>query len=145
MSHRLLPYLLSAVLLGLAGCASSTVDSRIAQRRDLFESYPFDVREKIAAGRVDIGFTPDMVAMALGAPSRRVERRSMNEQSEVWYYTRSSPRISFGFGIGSGHFGRHGGFGTSLGMSTGPYGYEQDEMMRVEFHEGEVVAVDVRR
>jgi hypothetical protein len=145
MSHRVLTLFLLAASLVFAGCATSNVDTRIAQRRGLYESYPLDVREKIAAGRVDIGFTPDMVAMALGEPARRAERRSMNELSEVWYYTRSRPRVSFGFGVGTGHFGRHGGFGTSIGMSTGPYGYEEDESMRVEFSEGEVVAVDVRR
>lgn len=145
MSHRVLPLFLLAALLGLVGCATSTVDSRIAQRRDLFESFPFDVREKIAAGRVDIGFSPEMVVMALGEPSRRVERKSMNERTEVWYYTRNRPRISFGFGVGSGYYGRRGGFGTNIGISTGPHAYEEDEMMRVEFHEGEVVAVDVRR
>ena len=146
MSHRSLRLLFLAGMLALAaGCASSSPDSRIAAQRGLFESFPLDAREKIAAGRVDLGFTPEMVAMALGNPSRRLERRSVNEVSEVWYYTRSSPRISFGFGIGTGHYGRHGGFGTNIGMSTGPFGYENDEMMRIEFQEGRVSAVDVRR
>src|SRR5690606_35869112 len=104
MTRHLGKVFLFGLVAALAGCATSTVDSRIAERRELFDSFALDVREKIAAGRVDLGFTPEMVAMALGEPSRTVERRSLNERTEVWYYTRSQPRISFGFGIGSGHY-----------------------------------------
>jgi hypothetical protein len=44
-----------------------------------------------------------------------------------------------------GGYSRRGGFGTGIGVSTGTGGYEDDEMMRVEFTEGRVSAVDVRR
>jgi hypothetical protein len=141
----LLTAALAAAALSFTGCVTSNPDTRIAQNRALYDSLALDVREKIAAGRVDLGFTPDMVYLALGKPSRRVERIATNETNEIWYYTRSRPRVSFGVGLGMGGFGRHGGWGSGIGVSTGTGGYEGDEMMRVEFSEGRVSAVDVRR
>jgi len=123
----------------IAGCASSP-QARIDADRARYESYSLEARERINAGRIDLGFTPDMVRMALGEPSRVVERRAENETTEVWVYTRNRPR--FGIGLGIGSWGGRTSVGTSVGMSTGGWG--PDEVLRVEFRDGVVTAVDER-
>jgi outer membrane protein assembly factor BamE (lipoprotein component of BamABCDE complex) len=68
----------------LAGC--STPATRIRQKPELFASFPSDVQEKIKQGKVDVGFTRDMVYMALGDPDRRYSRKTAEGEVEVWAY-----------------------------------------------------------
>lgn len=136
---RAQPVIALVILAFLAGCASSP-QARIERNWGLYESYPIEVRERINAGQVDVGFTPEMVRMALGEPARVVERRTENETTEVWIYTRNRPR--FGIGLGIGSWGGRSGVSTSVGVSTGDWA--PDEEKRVEFRDGTVVAVDQR-
>ena len=61
-------------LLLLAGCA--TPARRIEQNRELFDSLPVAAQARIRGGQIDLGFTPDMVRIALGEPHRQTLRRS---------------------------------------------------------------------
>ena len=129
---------LAAALL-LAGC--STVSSRISKNQQLFDTWPENVQTSVRAGQVEVGFTPEMVTMALGEPSRRYTRSTSQGSSEVWAYQSKGPSISFGLGIGGG-IGRT-GIGTGLGVIAG--GDRSDDKMRVIFEEGKVSAVEQTR
>jgi len=131
---RLLSLLFLAVL--LAGC--STPDSRIAKNRTVFDQLPAEVQQKIRAGRVEVGFTAEMVQLALGEPDRVFTRRSEQGETEVWGYQDHGPRFSIGLGVGTG--GRHSAFGGGVAMTSG--GHDPDEKIRVEFRGGKVTAVD---
>jgi hypothetical protein len=72
-------------LLLAAGCA--TPERRIAANPALFASFPPSAQQLIRQGRIDIGFSPDMVRMALGGPSRLRERVTAEGRTEVWVYT----------------------------------------------------------
>ena len=120
----------------LTGC--STPDSRIAKNQRDFSQYPAEVQKKIRAGEVDVGFTPEMVRLALGAPTRQFNRRTETGTVELWVYHDNSPRFSIGLGFGS--YGRHSG--GSVGVSTSTGGYDPEEKMRVEFRDARVTAVD---
>ena len=134
---RLLPTLLAGTALALlVGC--STPDSRIAGHRASFDKLPAEAQQKIRAGQVDVGFTPEMVRLALGEPDRVFTRRSETGDTEVWGYPDRGPQFSIGIGLGSG--GRHSSVGGGVAMSTG--GYDPEEKIRVEFREGKVTAVD---
>lgn len=134
---RPLPFLLAGAALALlAGC--STPDSRIAGHRAAFDRLPAEAQQKIRSGQVDIGFTPEMVRLALGEPDRVFTRRSDGGDTEVWGYQDHGPHFSFGIGVGSG--GHHSAVGGGVAMSTG--GYDPGEKIRVEFREGKVTAVD---
>lgn len=124
----------------LAAC-SSTPASRIADHREAFRAYAPEVQQKIRAGRIDVGFTSEMVRLALGEPSRKFGRQTERGDTEVWVYHDDGPRFSFGFGLGTG--GRHSSMGGGLAMSTG--GYDPDEKMRVELRDGRVSEIDVRK
>jgi len=79
-------------LLAVSGCA--TPEARINRNPELFASFPPDVQEKIRLGQVDIGFTGDMVTMALGQPNRIYARQSATGVIEVWSYTSSVTRTN---------------------------------------------------
>jgi hypothetical protein len=71
-------------LLLLAGCA--TPARRIEQNRELFDSLPVAAQARIRGGQIDLGFSPDMVRIALGEPQRRLVRRAAGNEIEIWLY-----------------------------------------------------------
>lgn len=140
---RVLFRCLPAAILGwaLAGCSS--VDSRIAKYRDAFSSWPPAVQEKVAAGRIDLGFTMDQVRVALGEPYRVFTRTTADGVSEVWSYRDRKPRFGVGVGVGVGVFRGSRVSGGGVGIGTG--GYHDDERLGVVFdRNGRVTAVEER-
>ena len=133
----LLCVITSALLLG--GCASTPQD-RISQNRALYESFPAEVQRKVSAGQVDVGFTPDMVILALGKPERKLTRAEAGGESEVWVYIKSKPQFSFGVGVGGGSYSGGGYSGGGVGVSTSTL--PNDEYMRVVFVGGKVSAIE---
>lgn len=123
-----------------AAVACSTPKSRIRRSPEKFASYPPDVREKIRAGQVDIGFDPDMVYMALGKPRQRFTRTTREGVFETWVYGRGGGRPGVGFSIGGATGGGGGIYGGGVSVGSGG-GYYADEM-RVVFQGGRVVAVE---
>ena len=119
----------------LAGC--STVDSRIAEHRGEFQSWPPDVQQKVRAGAVALGFTPDMVRMALGAPGRVRTRTTERGEEDVWIYYDRGPRFSFGLGVGAAS--RHSAYAGGIGVGGGD---GDEETVRVIFDAGRVTAVE---
>ena len=129
-----LAVLLAATL--LAACASP--GSRIRQNEGVYNSYPPQIQEKIRAGQVDIGFTPDMVNLALGEPDRKFSRTSAEGNSEVWAWHDSKPMFSFG--VGGGSYGGGGFGGGGVGVTTG--GDQNDDKLRVVFVNGLVSSIE---
>jgi hypothetical protein len=78
--------ILPAVLIAacLSGC--STPESRIRQNPELFAQIPPAQQELIRKGEVALGFTAEMVRLALGEPDRFADRRDREGASEVWSY-----------------------------------------------------------
>lgn len=130
--------LVSAVLvcaLALAGC--STPASRIENNAATFASYPPAVQAKIRAGEIEVGYSAEMVALALGRADRVYRRQTAEGETEVWAYADKTPVIGFGIGIGGG--GRHSGGGVAVGTSTGG---DRGDRLHVVFKQGKVTAID---
>ena len=138
---RPLSVLVALALLSLLAACSSSPESRIADHRGAFAAYPAAVQAKIRAGQVEVGFTTEMVGLALGDPARKFTRQTAAGDTEIWVYHDDGPRFSLGIGVGSG--GRHSSMGGGLAMSAG--GYDPDEKIRVEFRDGRVSAIDARQ
>jgi len=130
---------LAALALALAFAGCSTPDSRIEKNSAAFAGYPPAVQAKIRAGEIEVGYTSDMVQLALGKPDRVIRRRTAAGESEVWIYADKSPTFSFGVGIGGG--GHHSGGGVAVGASTDG---DQDDRLRVVFDAGKVTAIERR-
>ena len=74
----------------LAGCA--TPEKRIQQNQEVFDTFPVAAQARIRGGQIDLGFTPDMVRIALGEPQRKVLRRAADGEVEIWIYLDTSRR-----------------------------------------------------
>jgi hypothetical protein len=138
--QKLLLLSVLAVSLG-AGCSS--VDSRIARNRAEYSTWPLAVQEKVAAGKIDLGFTPEQVLMALGEPDRRFTRTTSDGTSAVWSYRDRAPKVSFGLGLGIGGFNSRSAVGGGVMLGTG---YQDDEQLGVVFDRtGHVSAIETRQ
>lgn len=121
-----------------AGCAS--VDSRVKDHQTAFSSWPADVQEKIRAGKVELGFTHEMVEVSLGKPNRLASRTTDRGQADVWIYFDKGPRFSIGLGLGSARGSTAVGGGVTVGDN-----FRDDEAMRVVFEGGRVSAIETRK
>ncbi len=135
---RFLPLASVCFLFALAAC--STPDSRIRSHKAEFDALPAETQAKIREGKVEVGYTPSMVVMALGDPDRRYSKTSAGGQSEVWAYQDKGPAFSFGVGVGGGS-GRS-GVGGGIGVSTA--GDRSDDKLRVIFEANRVVSIETR-
>lgn len=85
MNHRLFRTLLLATSLGfLAGCQS--VERRIQERPEAFYQLDRETQDKILQGIIDLGYTEDMVYLALGEPSEKRQRVTENGRTVTWIY-----------------------------------------------------------
>lgn len=69
----------------LAGC--STYESRLQERASAIASATPAQRQAMDAGRVEVGFTPDMVYVVLGKPAS-IERDDATGE-ETWVYAQT--------------------------------------------------------
>lgn len=93
LSRRLMP---AVFLLLMTGCA--TTESRISRHQAAFDAWPAEVREKVRAGRIEVGFTPEMVQVALGEADRRSTRTTAAGTDEVWAYFDRRPKFMAAIG-----------------------------------------------
>lgn len=133
--------------LALAGCA--TPAARIRRNPALFASFPEAAQDQIRQGRIDLGFTTDMVRMALGSPDRTYRRTTREAESLVWAYVAydishdaSWPHTVI---VVKDHRGRT----ASRRIVNAPRRHRKDdreyEALRVEFSDGHVTAIERAR
>ena len=139
MNKFLRPGVFAATLvLLLTGC--STPRSRIQSRQSVFDAWPPAVQEKVRAGRIDLGFTPEMVEVALGAADRVGSRTTEKGTSVVWVYFDHRPKFSIGVGVG----GSSGNTAYGTGVVVGDNGWADNEVLRVIFEGAKVAAIEAR-
>lgn len=134
--------LVLAAVVALAGC--STPASRIKKNPELFASFPPEAQQQIQQGQIDLGFTPDMVSMALGEPNRIYNRTTTEGSVEVWSYTskststdrqRVSANIRYRDADGRSR-------STTEWVWVDVARDTEYERIRVEFKDGKVAAID---
>lgn len=74
------------IVLMLASACTTTPERRVATNPEVFEQFDQETQQKILAGEVAIGFTPEMTYLALGDPDRKVTRTSKEGVTERWIY-----------------------------------------------------------
>lgn len=143
-SLLLLPALGAALL--LTGC--STVQSRINEKGSMFYSLDPATQSKIEHGDVAVGFTPEMVYVALGQPDAKRSVTTADGRAETWVYGTYYDRYD-----GFGHIGYHRWGGWNRGyyrMYWGPvypafYSSVLSEDVRITFRNGKVERIDQAR
>jgi hypothetical protein len=101
-------FLLVFLLLAMAGAGCSSVSSRIRDHEGEFATYPPQAQAQIQNGRIDKGFTEDMVTIALGEPAEKTAETESGKRFVVWKYTRPATLQSTT---------------ASQGSMSAPYGY----------------------
>jgi len=100
---------------GLGGCASSQM-SRIDRNRDVYETWPIEIRQSVLDGKVEPGMTPEMVRVAWGEPTEVVVQAQPGD--EIWVYQKGGGDRMGSMYPGTGISGGMGG-GSTIGISTG--------------------------
>jgi hypothetical protein len=146
MTHRLFRTLLLAGSLGfLAGCQS--VESRIKEKPEVFASVDVATQAKIKQGIIELGFTEDLVYVALGAPDQKRETINATGKKVTWIYNTYYDRYE-----GTGFAGYHRSvyydpYLRAYRMYYRPvyadtYVQEKEERIRIEFLDGKVTAIE---
>jgi len=81
------PLSLLALLAGLiAGCATSTVETRRQERRAAYEALPSEWRALVDQGQIKVGMSQDAVYIAWGQPSEVLQSEDKGGAVTTWQY-----------------------------------------------------------
>jgi hypothetical protein len=76
--------LLSGLL--LAGCATSTVETRKQERPAAYAALPADQKQLVDQGKIRVGMAPEAVYIAWGPPSEVLEQETTQCHTIIWIY-----------------------------------------------------------
>ncbi len=103
------------------GCSSSQM-SRIDRNREIYETWPLEVRQAVLDAKIEPGMNPDMVRVAWGEPS---EISVSPAGDEIWVYSKGGDpgSVIYPGSSGMGNVGMGGSGvgmgGPGIGISTG--------------------------
>jgi hypothetical protein len=135
----------------LAGC--QTVETRIKQQPEVFASLDKATQDRIKNGVIGIGYTENMVYLALGAPDQKRESLTASAHTLTWIYNSYSthyygpPMMGYPYGYYPYYaryplyrpYAYHPYYPSYYGDA---YYTETEERIRVTFNEGKVTAID---
>jgi hypothetical protein len=116
----------------LAGC--NTTGSRIREHQALFESLPDPTRQNLRDGVIGVGYTPEMVYIALGEPDRKTDVVTGEVAAQVWTWWRRTPGVGVSVG-GWNALGSNVGMGSRVALGEQP---RRETQTVVEFRSGQV-------
>lgn len=138
-------FILAGAILGLVGCQS--VESRIKEKPEVFAQVDKETQEKIKQGIIDIGFSEDLVYLALGKPDQKRESVSATGNTSAWIYNTYYDRFD-----GTVHAGYHRQVYFDPYLRTyrvyyrpvfaDTYTTEKEERIRVVFKDGKVSVIE---
>lgn len=70
----------------LAGCQSSTIESRRAERPAAYDALSPEIKALVDKGQIKVGMTEDAVFIAWGQPSQILQKESQDGKSTTWLY-----------------------------------------------------------
>jgi len=136
---KLFPFMISCVALALvAGC--STPQARINKEPEAFGKLSTTDQQLIREGKVAVGFTPEMVKLALGDPDRVYTRTDTNGVSEAWAYT--TYETDDGVLLYRGYYHRRWGDPSFYPYYASYSGRRSREYLKVVFTDGRVSLVE---
>lgn len=125
-------------LISLSACA--TPDARIRRNQAAFAALSAADQALIKEGKVAIGFTPEMVKLAVGAPDQRWMRKDAAGSVEVWSYTTYDGKD--GVPLFRGEYHHYAGGYPYFYDNFYARGARAREYFKVTFSEGKVSAVE---
>lgn len=132
--------------LGLVvGCAS-TPASRIEARPDVFAAFPPEAQAMVRSGRVALGFTEDMVHIALGSPDRVYHRETTEGSTVAWSYSDYHPDTRYDTVPSTRYVrdshGRVRAYPDWIWVDRTQW--HETERMRIEFRAGKVIGIEAQ-
>ncbi|MEE8192676.1 MAG: hypothetical protein V3T74_08030 [Gemmatimonadales bacterium] len=124
--------LCTAAALALLAC--NTPGSRVRQHQEAFDAWPPQVQHNLRNGVIEVGYAPEMVFIALGAPHRKMDVVTGEAIAQVWTWWQRTPGVGISLG-GFSSVGSHVGVGT--GVTLGERSHREEKAV-VEFHDGRV-------
>lgn len=92
LHFSILPLSAGLLLLGgLTGCETNSVNRRIGEKSAAYARLAPEQQVKIRQGVIELGFTADMVYMALGHPDKTTIRQTAEGPVGLWIYDRPRP------------------------------------------------------
>jgi hypothetical protein len=104
---RALTFSVLAGAIVLTGC--STVESRISEHPDIYQSLSPRDQELVSRGQIRVGMPQSAVWLGWGSPDQKVMGAMRNRETETWVYTQTTT-YGYGYGYPYGPYG-YGGFG----------------------------------
>jgi hypothetical protein len=149
MKNRTWIHLLSLLaLLAFSGC--QTVETRIKEKPAVFASLDKTTQDRIKEGVIGIGYSEDMVYLALGSPDQVRESVTADKHTLIWIYNSYIPHYDSAFMTSYYRYP----YGYPYPYYYRPYAYyyppyalgptytEKEERIRVTFNDGKVSAID---
>jgi hypothetical protein len=144
-SCLLIPLAALGLLFFSVGC--QTVDTRIKEKPAVFASVDKETQEKIKQGIIGIGYTEDMVYLALGTPDQIRESVTADSRTLIWIYNSYTNYYDSSFMMSYYRAPYY------YPYPYRPYAYyypafangyysEKEERIRVTFKDGKVAAID---
>jgi len=143
--------LMVAIAAAFAGCAS-TPSERIAANPQLFASIPPANQQLIKQGQIAIGFTPNMVRLALGEPDAVTQHIDATGTTETWRYQSSDSNTrAYVYTTWRPYYGPYFYPGARLGYWGSGWGYPgaywdwqpaRTDYLRVSFRNGVVAEIN---
>ena len=81
------------LVLLLAGCESDNISARVREKSGVYAALPPAQKEKINQGVVALGFSTEMVYMAMGHPSKVEPVEDTGGRAELWTYRNYYPPV----------------------------------------------------
>lgn len=136
---KYLTFCVLAAGLIFAGCA--TPEARIQRNPEIFAQLSQGDQQLIREGKVALGFTPEMVKLALGDPDRVYIRTDASGTSESWSYT--TYETEGGILLYRGYFHRYYGWGDPFFPYYMSYPSRRErEYFKVVFTGGRVSSIE---
>lgn len=70
----------------IAGCATSTVETRRQERAAAYASLPADMKVLVDQGRIKVGMLMDAVYIAWGPPAQVLQSENQGGAATIWLY-----------------------------------------------------------
>lgn len=146
MKSRLL---ISLAFLGLllfsAGC--QTVETRIKEKPAVFAGLDKTTQDMIKQGVIGIGYTEDMVYLAVGSPDQIRESVTTSTRTLIWIYNSYTSYYDGAYMMGYYGYGYPYPYYRPYAYYFAPpfgagYRTEKEERIRVTFNDGKVTTID---
>lgn len=125
---KILPPLLLLVL-ACTGCATSTPQTRRAERQAAYAAFPPEIRAAVDQGQVKTGMNMDAVYIAWGAPAQILAGESDRGTLTTWIYLGLTMHEHRYWAYAHGRYGRRYSAGPYLEYDYHPEHYPRAEVI----------------